>query len=116
MCQTFGGIQRGTKFSTNALAAKPERSSAVSLLPKSNMYDIGLFYDKVDSLADSDVYDLVKNIWEPSNEYKFPSHSIYGKYRKFNLSWLQKFPWLAYSCSLDAAFCVACVFLVDVMA
>ena len=80
------------------------------------MYDIGLFYDKVDSLADSDVYDLVKNIWQPSNEYKFPSHSTYGKYRKFNLSWLQKFPWLAYSGSLDAAFCVACVFLVDVMA
>ena len=116
MCQTLEESKEEPNFSTNALAAKPERSSAVSLLPKSNMYDIGLFYDKVDSLADSDVYDLVKNIWQPSNEYKFPSHSTYGKYRKFNLSWLQKFPWLAYSGSLNAAFCVAFVFLVDVMA
>ena len=95
---------------TNSLAAEPERFSPTTLLPKSDLYGIGLFSDKVDSLPDSDAYDLIKNISKPGNYYNFPAHSIYGKYRKFNLSLFQKFPWHSNSGSLDAAFCIASVF------
>ena len=51
----------------------------------------------------------MKNVWQPANGYDFPTHSLYGKSRKFNLSWLQRFPWPAYSGYLDAAFCVPCI-------
>lgn len=35
---------------------------------------------------------------------------ILGKERKFNTSWLSKYPWLRYSSSTDAVFCAFCSF------
>ena len=71
--------------------------------------DIGSFYDKVSSLTDPQIYDLLKNIWKPSPQYVYPIHYSYGKNRKFNSAWLQKFPWLTYSGILDGAFCLPCI-------
>ena len=40
-----------------------------------------------------------------STNYKFPSKIEYGKGRSFQHAWLQEFPWLSYSESLNGGFC-----------
>ena len=43
--------------------------------------------------------------------YTLPSTFSHGCHRKFNTSWLGKFPWLRYSPALDGVFCGACAVL-----
>ena len=62
----------------------------------------------MEKLSDSQMYDILKQIWTPG--YKFPFRTSYGKARKFIFSWFQKFPWLAYSGMFDGALCIPCVF------
>ena len=73
------------------------------------IYDVGSFYTTVDGLSDNQKYDIVKNVWKPPPNFAFPTKVISGKNRKFNYSWLDRFPWLVYSRCLDGAFCLACV-------
>ena len=42
-----------------------------------------------------------------------PRTYSHGCNRKFNTSWLEKFPWLRYSPMLDGVFCGACALLLD---
>ena len=71
--------------------------------------DIGSVSLNATSLNDSQKYDVVKNVWKPGENFVFPSRVISKKKRKFVSSWLQQFPWLAYSKRFDGAFCVPCV-------
>ena len=73
-------------------------------------YDIGTFYNKVGKLSDKDKYDILTNLWTPSQDFPFPIRILSGKNRKFNFQWIQKFPSLTYSKILDGALCI--VFLV----
>ena len=73
-------------------------------------YDIGHFVECTENLTDPQIYDILTNIWIPDSNFLFPIHKIYNKKRKFNLSWLQRYSWLAYSKVLDGAFCIPCVF------
>ena len=72
-------------------------------------YDIGSFHDKCDQLNDAEKFDVVQNLWKPDEKFIFPIRVICKKTRKFNLSWLSLFPWLAYSRRSDGAFCLPCV-------
>ena len=56
-------------------------------------------------MSEEDVYDLIKNVWIPPDDYVFP----YTKSHKFSQDWLQLFPYLCYSDYLDGAFCLPCV-------
>ena len=69
-------------------------------------FDIGLHYNNIKDLSDLEKFDLLNNVWKPSEKFKFPCNA---NSRKFQLKWLQQFPWLAYSKQLDGAFCVSCV-------
>ena len=68
--------------------------------------DIGNFYQQASSLSDQMKYDLLCNVWKPGRDFKFPANS---SRRRFQYSWLQLYPWLAYSHKLDGAFCISCV-------
>ena len=52
-------------------------------------------------MSEEDVYDLIKNVWVPPDDYEFP----YTKSRKFSQDWLRLFPYLCYPEYLDGAFC-----------
>ena len=52
-----------------------------------NKYDIGLYYDRTDTLTDREVYDLINNVWKPPQDFSFPSSNEFGKSRKFSIAW-----------------------------
>ena len=57
-----------------------------------------------------DRYEVIKNVYVPSVDFKFPSHVDYGKQRRFSHAWLRDHsPWLVYSKVLDGGFCLPCV-------
>ena len=68
-------------------------------------YDIGFYYEKSNSLSDSEKFELLERAWRPDADFSFPTTEQSGKKRKFNIIWLSKHPWLAYSKLLDGAFC-----------
>ena len=72
-------------------------------------YDIGFYYEKSNSLSDSEKLELLERTWRPEANFSFPTTEQSGKKRKFNIIWLSKHPWLAYSKLLDGAFCKLCV-------
>ena len=78
-------------------------------------YDIGNFFENTDTLSDDVKFDILGNVWKPSQTFQLPSTESYGKKKKFNAKWLDDFPWLTYSSNLNGAFCLPCVFLADVL-
>ena len=67
--------------------------------------DIGQIYAHVKRLNDEEKYRFLTNISRPNPDFCYPATSG----RKFQHKWLSEFPWLAYSKSLDGAFCLNCV-------
>ena len=62
-------------------------------------------------LTDSDKYLLLTKHFKPGCTFKFPGvPDNHGKNRSFQLSWLQAFPGLVYSPSLNGGFCKHCSF------
>lgn len=61
-------------------------------------------------LSSSDKYSLLYNHANPPNA--LPSTYSHGCNRKFNTTWLEKYPWLRYSPRLDGVFCGPCALLV----
>ena len=66
--------------------------------------DIGFFIEKASSLSKNAKYNLLCYVWNPSENYKFPLDEYK---RKFQHSWLAKFPWLVYS-EVCNVFCINC--------
>lgn len=60
-------------------------------------------------LDDVEMYELLVNVWTPDASFVFPAKEKNNKNLKFQLSWLQKFPWLTYSAVEDGAYCKYCV-------
>ena len=61
-------------------------------------------------LTDSDKYLLLTKHFKPGCTFKFPGvPDNHGRNRSFQLSWLQAFPGLVYSPSLNGGFCKYCV-------
>lgn len=75
-----------------------------------NINDIGNFVrrETSDVLEDDQKYRLIKNVWVPDSDYKFPAS---GKRNlRFQINWINKFNWLAYSELLNGTFCIYCGF------
>ncbi|XP_050503433.1 52 kDa repressor of the inhibitor of the protein kinase-like [Diabrotica virgifera virgifera] len=70
--------------------------------------DIGHFVG-VSNISDADKITLLRRVWEPLPSHKFCIEIIGSKKRTFQVKWLQRFPWLAYSDKLKGAFCKLCV-------
>lgn len=74
---------------------------------KNYSLDIGLFLSASNNINDVKKYELLKNPWTPSKNYKFPVEQ--QRRLKFQLDWLNRFPWLAYSEKVQGALCKCCV-------
>ena len=103
---------RSTSATLNDILSlnKKPRSGINSLQPvipheKAHKYDIGLYISKLDEMSEDEIFNLIKNIWVPPEDFKFP----HSKSRKFCQEWLRIFPHVCYSAYLDGAFCITCV-------
>ena len=65
----------------------------------------------VNDLPAAKKYSLPFQHTQPPNE--LPKSFSHGCYRKFNPSWLEKYPWLRYSPRLDGVFCGPCALLLS---
>ena len=66
----------------------------------------------VENLPNEDKYDYLNNHMKlPA---VLPSTCFHGINRKFNASWIKKYPWLMYSHKLDGIFCGPCFLLLRV--
>ena len=72
-------------------------------------YDPSSFYLHPSKLSDDENYNMIKNVWKPTSDFSFPIRLFSKKKHRFNHQWLDKFPWLVYSQSIDGAFCLPCV-------
>lgn len=63
----------------------------------------------VNCLKDDEKIEVLNNIWQPLNTYKFPLKVVGQQKRKFNRNWLDRYSWLAYSELKAGAFCKFCV-------
>ncbi|KAF0764068.1 52 kDa repressor of the inhibitor of the protein kinase-like, partial [Aphis craccivora] len=69
--------------------------------------DIGNFIDSQSSnLNDNKKYLALTKIWKPDSLYNFPKDK---DSRKFQLKWLNDFPWLSYSKKYEGVYCRTCV-------
>ncbi|XP_014352110.1 52 kDa repressor of the inhibitor of the protein kinase-like isoform X2 [Latimeria chalumnae] len=84
------------------------RAASQEAIPPVYVYDIERYAGNK-QLTDETKYEVLKNVWIPPVNYKFPKKVENGKNRSFNASWLKQFQWLAYSPKHDGAFCVYCV-------
>ena len=72
--------------------------------------DIGEYRaEDIKNLTHENKIRLLKHSFRPASNYKFPSKMEYGNCRSFRHAWLQEFPWLSYSRSLEGGFCTNCV-------
>lgn len=67
----------------------------------------------VSSLTNSEKYNLLYHHVKPPTPTALPSTNVRGKNRKFNVSWLEKYPWLLYSPKIDGVFCGPCSLLLS---
>ena len=63
----------------------------------------------VGDLHNEDKYDYLNNQVKPPAV--LPTTCFHGINRKFNASWMKKYPWLEYSSKLDGVFCGPCSLL-----
>lgn len=99
----IGHSNQATESSTiEQTSTAPEQASITTEQPDDN--DIGLYVRK--KCTDEEKFILLKNRWLPPENYTFPASKI--RNLKFQRKWLIDFPWLAYSKSLDGAFCQFC--------
>lgn len=73
-----------------------------------NANDIGLVVGK-NILSDEEKFMILKNTWSPNVEYSFPTIKQGNQTRCFQLEWLRRFNWLAYSELQNGGFCKYCV-------
>ncbi|KAJ8958370.1 hypothetical protein NQ314_006431 [Rhamnusium bicolor] len=89
-----------------------------SSILKKNMFDVGCFLSRINSIDNFTRYQLITNHWVPDKYYSFP-YSIHGKRgreekRRVNHGHLETLNWLVFSNEKQGLFCKYCaVFLPD---
>ena len=79
-------------------------SETIVPLSNCNRYDVATYKAKAPYLSDAEQKDLIKNVFVPDENFVFPETE-----RCFRFEWLKEFPWLCYSPSEDAVYCLSCV-------
>jgi len=75
-----------------------------------NLVDIGVYAtEEVVHIPTAVKLQLLKDPWVPPKNYAFPLSYEGKRNRKFNISWLEQFSWLAYSKVKEGAYCRHCV-------
>ncbi|XP_028406782.1 52 kDa repressor of the inhibitor of the protein kinase-like [Dendronephthya gigantea] len=96
--------------------APPSGDSLISTKPdillsgnvKSNFvheFDVASYRERVKGMHSSEICNLVRNVFRPDKNFPFPKTNG----RSFRYNWLELYPRLCYSPSLDGAFCLSCV-------
>ena len=79
-------------------------SCGVSVVSTCNRYDVATYKSKAPFISDIEKKELIKNVFVPDDNFSFPKTN-----RSFKPEWFKWFPWLCYSPSEDAIYCLACV-------
>ena len=79
-------------------------SCGVGVVSTCNRYDVATYRSKAPFISDIEKKDLIKNVFVPDDNFSFPETN-----RSFKSEWFKWFPWLCYSPSEDAVYCLACV-------
>ncbi len=63
------------------------------------------------ALTDADKHSLATKFdqFRPAYRYEYPGREEYGKQRRFQFDWLQRFNWLAYSKRDNGGYCMSCI-------
>jgi hypothetical protein len=69
-------------------------------------YDISTYFEKSKVISETELHDLIKNVFFPDISYFFPKTK--GK-RAFRYDWLARYSWLKYSPFINGCFCLPCV-------
>ncbi|XP_008180518.1 52 kDa repressor of the inhibitor of the protein kinase-like [Acyrthosiphon pisum] len=81
--------------------------SALQTVITPTQIDIGLFIGQFEQptsqVNSSHRYNILKNTFNPDTTFKFPGSG--RRNLKFQINWLSRWKWLAYSVSCDGAFC-----------
>ena len=83
-------------------AASPKNLSKPDQIDKN---DISCYHKKSSTVSDTELFDMIQNVYKPEKSFKFPKRD---NKRKFRYKWLEKFEWLKYSLVLDGGFCLPC--------
>ena len=97
-----------TSAATSATSRDTETES--SQLPVAGPYDFGTLKASLlrGRLQDDDKYEALKHLDQPL-QCKFPPVMEGKQLRRFQISWLSKYPWLTYSRSENGGYCAYCL-------
>ncbi|CAH2083533.1 unnamed protein product [Euphydryas editha] len=94
-----------SKFSQEPTSSST--SSPVTSYLRSAKLDVG-FYATEDNIEDEYLKaQILKEPWTPPKDYKFPVST--KRNLRFQMKWMERFPWLAYSEYKSGAYCRICV-------
>lgn len=74
-----------------------------------SLFDIKLYVGQSQKLSNKEKIEYFQKTWTPQSIFVFPTSEFNKKKLKFQLSWLDKWKWLAYSQINDGAYCKYCV-------
>lgn len=94
---------------SSSLCEPPQFNDIGALLDPASCKSIESVCQAVSTLSSDDKYNLLYHHIEPPTV--LPATLSRGSNRKFNISWLKKYPWLLYSPKLDGVFCGPCSLL-----
>ena len=80
--------------------------NSVGVVSTCNKYYVATYRSNAPFISDIEKKDLIKNVFVPDDNFSFPETN-----RSFKSEWFTWFPWLCYSPSEDAIYCLACVLL-----
>ena len=80
--------------------------NSVGVVSTCNKYYVATYRSNAPFISDIEKKDLIKNVFVPDDNFSFPETN-----RSFKSEWFTWFPWLCYSPSEDAVYCLACVLL-----
>lgn len=72
-----------------------------------SIFDITAYIGK--HMSNNEKLEALKTIWTPGKNHNFPITLHGNKNLKFQLSWLNKWNWIAYSSLVDGVYCKYCV-------
>ncbi|KAL4123082.1 hypothetical protein QTP88_015314 [Uroleucon formosanum] len=74
-----------------------------------SLFDIKLYVGQTQKLSNKEKIEYFHKTWTPESTFVFPTSEFNKKKLKFQLNWLEKWKWLAYSQINDGAYCKYCV-------
>lgn len=93
--------------SISTLSSEPTILNDIGLIIKEGM-SVEEVSHAVLALSPSQKYQLLTKHFKPDQQFLFPKIYSNGCNRSFQLSWLEKYPWLVYSKEVDGGFCKYC--------